>query len=331
MSAPKPPGWRPTRPSGGGSSPYSGGIRSSAATVFAAGGLDVVLANPPYIRQGWITDKPYPKEHYRAYDGVADLYVYFYEPGLSLLKPGGRLGYVVTNKWMKAGYGENLRRLYADQAWVETVVDLGHNKEVFPDADVFPCILTARRPDATPPPESARVCVLPRELTRLYDPSAEVSERGATVPRARFGADPWTPEPPGVAALMDKLRANGVPLKEFLGLGPLRGVVTGCNEAFIVDGPTRDRLIAEHPSSEAVLKKYLRGQDIDRWWSEWARERPAPAPSSGSAKRHCSRGGSAGGAAGPSTRRGSGRRRCRPCRTRPRPRSSPGSGRSTRC
>ena len=122
--------------------------------AFEDGGFDVAVGNPPYVRQEWIKDdKPYLKEHYRAYDGVADLYVYFYELGLNLLKPGGRLGYVVTNKWMKAGYGEPLRRLYGAEAWVETVVDLGHNKEVFPDADVFPCVLTVRKPsDSCPPP-----------------------------------------------------------------------------------------------------------------------------------------------------------------------------------
>ena len=121
-----------------------------------------------------------------------------------------------------------------------------------------------------PPPANVRACVLPRELTRLDDLSAQVRETGVEVPRARFGSEPWNLEPPAVEALMAKLRANGVTLREFAGVGALYGVKTGCNEAFIVDGPTRNRLIAEHPSSEAVLKKYLRGQDVDRWRSEWA-------------------------------------------------------------
>ena len=77
---------------------------------------------------------------------MADLYVYFYELGMRLLKPGGRLSFVVTNKWMKAGYGEPLRRFFAENAWVESVVDFGHAKQIFQDADVFPSIIVARRP-----------------------------------------------------------------------------------------------------------------------------------------------------------------------------------------
>ena len=85
------------------------------------------------------------------------------------------------------------------------------------------------------------------------------------MPRLRFGSGPWNLEPPGVAKLMDKLRVAGVPLKEFAGVGPLYGVKTGCNEAFVVERGVRDRLIAEHPSSTSILKPFLRGRDIDRW------------------------------------------------------------------
>ncbi len=239
--------------------------------VFAAGGFDVVIGNPPYVRQEWIKDdKPFLQKHYRAYDGVADLYVYFYELGLNVLRPGGRLGFIVTNKWMKAGYGEALRKLYGESAWVESVVDLGHNKEVFPDADVFPCILVARKPDTGPPPESARVCVLPREQTRVDDLSEQIAAEGVAVPRSRFGADPWNLEPPGVTKLMEKIRVTGVPLKEFIGASPLYGIKTGFNDAFLLDTATKDKLVEADPNCEPLFKPYLRGQDIDRWRAEWA-------------------------------------------------------------
>lgn len=244
--------------------------RARFPDVFAAGGFDVVIGNPPYVRQEWIKDdKPFLQQHYRAFDGVADLYVYFYELGLNVLKPGGRLGYIVTNKWMKAGYGEGLRKLYGESAWVESVVDLGHNKEVFPDADVFPCILVVRKPDASAPPEMARVCVLPREQTRVDDLSEQIAMEGVAVPRSRFGAEPWNLEPPGVAQLMHKIRAAGVPLREFIGGEPLSGTKTGMNEAFLLDTATKEKLIGADAKCEALLKPYLRGQDNSRWLGEW--------------------------------------------------------------
>ena len=189
--------------------------------VFASGGFDVVVGNPPYVRQEWITDiKPQLQETYQAYDGKADLFVYFYELASKLLKPGGRIGYIVTNKWLKAGYGANLRKLYAEQMWVEQLADFGHAKQIFPDADVFPCILVARKPDNGKAPNNSRVCVIPRDTLRIDDLSRQIEEEGFELPRKRLTAEAWNLEPPAVAKLMDKLRANGVPLKEYIGVVP---------------------------------------------------------------------------------------------------------------
>jgi methylase of polypeptide subunit release factors len=238
--------------------------------AFADGGFDCVIGNPPYVRQEWIKDdKPFLQMHYKAFDGVADLYVYFYELGLNILKPGGRLGFIVTNKWMKAGYGEALRKLYGDEMWVEQVVDFGHAKQIFPDADVFPCILVARKPDEKKVPAEPRVCVIPRGQLRIDDLSRQIVDEGVTVPRTRFGPEPWNLEPPGVAKLMEKIKSRGVPLIDYCGAKTYRGVTTGFNEAFVIDDITKNKLLSEDKRSEKILKKYIRGQNIDRWHTEW--------------------------------------------------------------
>ena len=119
-------------------------------SVDPKGGFDAVIGNPPYVRQEQIKPfKPALKKSYQAFDGMADLYVYFYELGLRLLRRGGRLSYVVTNKWLRAGYAEELRGLLASKGWLEAVADFGHAKKFFPGADVFPCVIVARRPDGT--------------------------------------------------------------------------------------------------------------------------------------------------------------------------------------
>ncbi len=245
--------------------------------VFAAGddgsggGFDVVLGNPPYIRQERLgAIKPYLARHYAAYDGMADLYVYFIERGLGLLRPGGRLSFILTNKWMKAGYGEPLRRFLAERAWLDQVVDFGHAKSFFADADVFPSIFVTRRPDGAPPPDTVQVCAIPRDAVETADLPGQIAARRVAVPRSSLGAGAWSLEPPEIGRLLAKIQAAGVPLAEYAGVKPLYGIKTGFNQAFLIDTPARDRLVAADPNCAEIIKPCLRGQDVKRWAPDWA-------------------------------------------------------------
>lgn len=238
--------------------------------VFAQGGFDVVVGNPPYVRQELLSDiKPYLQSEFKAYHGMADLYVYFYELGMRMLKPGGLLSFIVTNKWMKAGYGEPLRKFFSDEAWIESVVDFGHAKQIFADADVFPSIIVARKPTKAPKPKKARLCTIPREQLRIDDLSRQIDAEGVELPLEQLGADTWQLEPGAVTKLMAKIRAKGVPLSDYAGVKPYRGVVTGCNDAFLIDTKTKDVIVSADPGCAELIKPYLRGQDVDRWVTDW--------------------------------------------------------------
>ena len=86
----------------------------------------------------------------------------------------------------------------------------------------------------------------------------------------RFGPAAWNLEPPAVTALMEKLKAKGVPLKEFAGVVPLYGIKTGFNDAYLIGTPTKAKLVSAEPESEPLFRPYLRGQDIDRWHADGA-------------------------------------------------------------
>jgi hypothetical protein len=177
---------------------------------------------------------------------------------------------VVTNKWLKAAYAEALRDLFATKGWVEFVADFGHAKHFFPDADVFPSLLVVRKPaPSETAPVDTQVCVISRDAVPEKGLSAAVSAATYPLPRAHFTKESWTLEPPDVVALLDKVRRNGVALAEFAGEKPLYGIKTGFNQAFLIDTPTRDRLVRDDPGSAGIIKPYLRGQDIERWWSPW--------------------------------------------------------------
>ena len=80
--------------------------------IMKAGGFDVVIGNPPYVRQESLGDlfKNYVSNRYATYNNAADLYVYFYERANAILKAGGWFGFISSNKFMKSRYGENLRQ-----------------------------------------------------------------------------------------------------------------------------------------------------------------------------------------------------------------------------
>ncbi len=235
-------------------------------------GFDAVVGNPPYVRQESLGDlKPYLAGAYpETYHGVADLYVYFYGQGLRQLRRGGRMGYIVTNKWLRAGYGEPLRGFFAAQGSLEEIVDFGH-APIFPDADVFPCIVVLKKPEPFDNADAeVRVVEFPREALRENaDLAGYIASHAHTVPRKRFGKNAWSLETAAVDDLMAKIRENGVPLAEYAGVKPLYGIKTGLNEAFLIDTATKDRLVREDPRSIEVIKPYLCGQDIKRWSPEW--------------------------------------------------------------
>jgi Eco57I restriction-modification methylase len=169
------------------------GIWRDWANADLNGGFDAIIGNPPYVRQELITQiKPGLKRAYpKTYDGSADLYVYFYDQGLNLLKPGGRLSYVVTNKWMRAGYAEGLRGMFANHTWVEFVADFGHAKKFFPDADVFPSVLVLRKPLVGPVPADTQVCAIPREEVPEKALDEAVAKATYSLPRLHFWVLRW--------------------------------------------------------------------------------------------------------------------------------------------
>ena len=166
---------------------------------------------------------------------------------------------------MRANYAEGMRGVFADKAWVKFVADFGHAKKFFPDADVFPSVLVVRRPVAGAVPTDTQVCVIPRDDVPEKALEEAVAKATYPLPRAHFTKESWILEPPDVVALLEKIKRAGIPLTEYAGVKPYRGVLTGLNEAFLIDAPTRDRLISEDPKAKNIIKPYLRGQDVCRW------------------------------------------------------------------
>ena len=246
-------------------------------------GFDAVIGNPPWVRQETLANlkKALAESYPSVYDGVADIYVYVLARGLAVLKPGGRLGFILPNKWLRANYGEKLRKTLATRYRPDLLVEFGH-APIFPDADTFPVVAIVRRPHPEDSMDTAilRVCPVPREALDEIKLTPFVEKHAFGVPTLLLKPQGWTLEPPDVLRLFEKIKNSGQPLREIVGSPPLYGVKTGLNEAFFIGQATRDRLITEDPKCERLIKKLIRGRNIQRWTVEWEKEWIIALPSS---------------------------------------------------
>jgi adenine-specific DNA-methyltransferase len=167
---------------------------------------------------------------------------------------------------MRAGYGKNTRELLAEKVTPKAVIDFC-DLPIF-DATTYPSILLVekRRPSRQETTLAATFTD-PAQLERIEETLGTV---GFSIPIASLKKDGWTLERSEVLVLMEKLRKTGTPLGEYVKRRFYRGILSGLNEAFVVDQATRDRLISEDPKSADLIKPWLRGRDIKKWKAEWA-------------------------------------------------------------
>ena len=118
----------------------------SFPSVFAKGGFDAVIGNPPYIRiqamKEWApTEVEFFKKRYKAASkGNYDIYVVFVEKGMSLINLYGKLGFILPHKFFNAQYGEPLRGLIASGKHLFKVIHFG-DQQIFENATTYTCLL----------------------------------------------------------------------------------------------------------------------------------------------------------------------------------------------
>jgi adenine-specific DNA-methyltransferase len=229
-------------------------------------GFDVVIGNPPYVRHETISDFREQIAHqYETAASRADLFVFFFERAVRLLKSGGVFCYISSNKYFRAAYGANLRRYLTDKTVIEQIVDFG-------DAPVFTAIAYASIFIANRGKPQKDHCVW--TLTWVGEDGfgeirKRITEFGSEVPQAALKPEGWSFSA-GNSALVEKLKAAGTPLKEYVRGRCCYGIKTGLNDAFVIDGETRKPLLADDPKSKDLIKPWLRGRDVKRWRVDWA-------------------------------------------------------------
>lgn len=226
--------------------------------------FDVVVGNPPYVRQELLGKyKEYLQREYQSYHGAADLYLYFYEVGLRLLREGGRLGYISSGTFARANFAQAFRKLLPTMVRLESFVDFGENQPFEGAEMVRPSIMILKKAPSLP---SFRYLFLSGSIPESLEEAMDAD--GVDCPTTLLDKPEWAFQSDESAALFDRLLAKGKPLGDVTGGGIRYGVKTGLNEAFIINTETRDKLVHADPACASIIKKMLRGEDLRPWYQE---------------------------------------------------------------
>ena len=232
--------------------------------VFAQGGFDCVTGNPPYIRQEWLSPyKPYLQAIYATYAGTADLYIYFFERGLEVLRRGGRLGVITSGTFVRANFARPFRQWFPTVARFDRLVNFGENQP-FEDAEmVYPTISVVVKEDI---PRSFRTLFVHGKIPNSLE--AAMAGDGTNCGEGVYRQSEWKYQSSAVTDLLARVMRIGQPLGELAKGRIYRGVLTGLNDAFIIDEPTRCQLAAADSRSVELIKPIARGEDLRPWYQE---------------------------------------------------------------
>ncbi|WP_107687366.1 Eco57I restriction-modification methylase domain-containing protein [Campylobacter concisus] len=226
--------------------------------------FDVVIGNPPYVRQEAIKEQKPALQEYKVYSGTADLFVYFYELGITHLKENGVLGFICSNKFFRASYGENLRKFILENTQITHIIDFTGVK-VFEDASVDSAITIFKKIRAG---ENSKFNFLASSTINLK------MQKFIQIPQSTLNETNFTFLDKSKFELKSKIEKVAEPLKNW-GIKIHSGIKTGLNEVFIIDSDTRNKILnnctgEEREWTQKLIRPILRGQDIKRYDYEWA-------------------------------------------------------------
>lgn len=211
-------------------------------SVFENGGFDVIIGNPPFVRQESIKDmKEYLQDHYSVYTGTSDKYVYFFEKSLKLLKKGGYLGYICSNKYTRAKYGKKLRHKLTSET---TIINYTKCEKVF-KANVDTSIL-----------------ILKNKITQN---NQILINNDYLLDQKLLNNSSWSIKPPKVLNLKNKVMNTGNLIKNIDDITIYRGVITGYNTAFHIPENIKNNLISKDKNNKEIIIPILRGRDIKQY------------------------------------------------------------------
>ncbi|KLI25730.1 Eco57I restriction-modification methylase domain-containing protein [Brachyspira hyodysenteriae] len=239
--------------------------------IMKAGGFDVVIGNPPYVKiQTMMESSPLSvetlKQNYKsASSGNIDIYLCFVEKALQLLKSTGEMGYILPNKFFEGDMGENLRNIIASKKALKKVVYFGAN-QIFDNATTYTCLLFLSGNER----ESF-------ELFRFYKDEdieeALKNEKLSHLPISLTNEEKWNFHSEYILNILNKLKSMPVKLED-LTRKIFVGIQTSADDIYILHGGEENNGIVKTYSKSLdkeieiereFIKPFLLGKDVKRY------------------------------------------------------------------
>jgi len=225
--------------------------------VFASGGFDVVIGNPPYVRQELFKEiKPYLEKTYECYNSIADLYTYFIEKGILILNKRGLFSFILPNKFIRATYGKEIRNVILRKANFNLLLDFD-DFPVFTDATTYPIIFVLGRQKK----EKFYYSSLNKRTT-TNDAVGYLEANKYLISHSVLTNDSWSFNNSTTQDLLLKIEKASKPLKDIVDNKIYAGIASGKNDVFIINDISQFK---KDENAQKHLKLILGGSEIERY------------------------------------------------------------------
>ena len=216
--------------------------------IMKAGGFDAVIGNPPYVGfHGFESEKPYLRAEYDSAQGRFDIYLPFVEKGMALLKGQGVLGHICPTNFMKREHGAGLRRLLLEQTKLIEITDF-EDVQIFRRATNYTGVFVVRK--ATP------------DSTHAFTyKSRDLNAPGFEVAQSSLSASPWIIRSTEANRVISTVDGAAVDALDVLSKSIGEGIVTGCNDVFLLSAEDATATGLE----KTLIQPLLRGKEISRY------------------------------------------------------------------